>query len=525
MHGVTMDSLTLNLTRRRVFDIKFEKADVCYRRLRGMSYREAARTSTGFRAHMEGLVDGVGMERSNSTEVLSEASVAASSAAAPPDCSSAYDQEGISSYVLCCGAKVGQAVVRDHLGTLTEAVDTYADYHSTIDHFPVFNPSPITGLWPYPESSRALRNDGALITMFDSNEPPLAFNRHQPANTVQHEEHGEDEEYELGHASPVMRGRRPRRKAKPPKPSLLALHCKSTCHQYGVRTVTLRAPEGELRFRAAKFHTVWSKIKCSGLQHQPTPPTPTSLCPAFTPTSHPSPPPPPSSSHPTLSFLSSLYSTRPGPSPRMKIQPREGIWAGTYGTHGVEFLLLRYEWGEMTMFNAAAAMAEGEAGADYVPHDNHAYDEGDTTSTRATTAKPHIPTVDMVFYKVTGDVNVPRGEISFRAHLGDGSGSEFVSAPPETVFTTAINASNVSPGNASAAGGAAGGGGGAYKPYAMLSDPSFSDELRGARAYDGDGTVAMSGYRSPTRIRNEGGFFFCHVVVVYGLRSAGVRSG
>ncbi|KND04475.1 uncharacterized protein SPPG_00202 [Spizellomyces punctatus DAOM BR117] len=357
IQGVSVDSLQLSLSRTRVFEICFEPCGEGLHRV-SPSFdgpEQVSRRRRRTSAPLENTEDAIG---------------------------SAYDQEGISSYTICFGNRAQSTTLRKHMSVVDDGQETFRSYQLCQDHFPYFRPSPSTGLWPYPENSRVLRAEGTLITMFDSNEPPLAFNPLLQTNG------------ELEDASWEMPA------------NTLTIHCPLKCHEYGVRTVTLRAPEGELRFKTGRYQTIWSQIK-----------------------------------------LDANHKSAIAPS-NMVIKPLEGIWAGTYGSHGIEYVLLRYEW----VANALDASVQD---------------------------------IHLVFYKITGDVNVPRGEVSCRVNLGDGTGIPWIGdsriGDDLAEDGTELNddASKI------------------FLP--ALKDPEFQT----ARAYHGRGTVAMAGYRNPTYIVND----------------------
>ncbi|KAI8924256.1 hypothetical protein BC831DRAFT_466432 [Entophlyctis helioformis] len=104
------------------------------------------------------------------------------------------------------------------------------------------------------------------------------------------------------------------------------------------------------------------------------------------------------------------------------------LWVGSYGGHGCEVILLRY------------VQRHGR--------------------------------LELWAYKVTGDINVPRGEITFRAFLGNG-------VPSATV----------------------GSGDGAWRLRDAVHEFGAAGRAGGAVAYPGQGTIAMRGYQSPARIR------------------------
>ncbi|KAI8906202.1 hypothetical protein DFJ77DRAFT_199912 [Powellomyces hirtus] len=243
--GVSMDKLAVQLERKAVFEIRFEKAEhvdsslnslwsqrmpgagqspLCTRDMLFGEWDDNDDTDDGGDSGSSSFVAAAGVPVTVSTvaPVLTHVD-------APP--ASPYDQEGVVSYTTCCGAKINTPTLRSHVGTVIDAWDSFSVFQTSLEHFPLFRPSVDTGLWPYPESSRVLRTEGVLITMFDSNEPPLAFNRDE-AETLLNEKSA---------------WRRPpsdsvRQKAYP---ALLSLMCRTKCHDYGVRTVTLRAPEGK----------------------------------------------------------------------------------------------------------------------------------------------------------------------------------------------------------------------------------------------------------------------------------------
>ncbi|KAJ3155603.1 hypothetical protein HDU89_006569 [Geranomyces variabilis] len=424
--GVTMDTLSLQLERKPVFEVRFERRDLVYASMRDLwSQNMGACTRPRDEDEDEDMdMDSEPVRSDNLSAAASSSTMTTTVVRTEGPTVSAYDQEDVMSYSTCCGAKLNTPTLRTHVGSIQDAWSTFSNIEASLDHFPIFRPSPATGLWPYPESSRVLRTEGVLITMFDSNEPPLAFNRNE-AEALASEKLAAAAAIAANVADPISRAPSARQQVPP---GLLALSCRTKCHEYGVRTVTLRAPEGELRFRPGRFQTLWSKIR------QP-------------------------------------WLTRPSPPllpPRMLVAPLEGIWAGTYGGHGIEFLLLRYE------------QAPG------------------ITASAASSCKP-ADDLDMVFYKVTGDVNVPRGEVSCRAKLHDGTGNPYVRVPlgpPQQVTTPGVGIGHDEDDPSYLH----------YEYQRVLfgSEVFFGTEFHcGCAAFPGVGTVAMTGYRSPTRIPND----------------------
>ncbi|KAJ3005888.1 hypothetical protein HKX48_000415 [Thoreauomyces humboldtii] len=424
--GVSVDTLCARLLRQPVFEIRFETTAESQASFRGLQWRESYLNANVCPRHLdpgeteEGSDDGeMGMDIDEpQDEDDGEGFFSAGPSFAEgytPEVEGdslqikTYLPEGVGSMAMCCGAKLGGKPMPEHLGGLVDAWDTFSEYQNSVQHFPAFRPSPETGLWPYPESSRVLHTEGVLITMFDSNEPPLAFNR--------------DDSEALRQQRPLADKMHPQRSRKA---SLMALNCRAKCHHYGVRTVTLRAPEGELRFRTGRHQTIWSKIR-SDPRARPTVRLP----------------------------------------PGFGVRPLEGIWAGTYGSHGIEFLLLRYE-------------PSKAAPPPYVPFSVY--------------MEPEDPPLDMMFYKVTGDVNVPRGEVSCRASLHDGKGNAFVRtySVDEEEATEGTDDGEDPPGQVLS------------EHHGLdLAHGRFASEFRSARVFPGFGTIAMSGYRSPQEITND----------------------
>ncbi|KAJ3322117.1 hypothetical protein HDV06_003568 [Boothiomyces sp. JEL0866] len=125
--------------------------------------------------------------------------------------------------------------------------------------------------------------------------------------------------------------------------------------------------------------------------------------------------------------------------------PKTGVWMGAYGSHGNELMLISYSL------------------------DNEK---------------------KLVVTKITGDVNVPRGEISFTADLSNWK---------YTLGTTSHNINN-------------------------------SREFKDGIVFDGRGTVAMEGYQSATKIPCDGNLALIVVIVLsetqfsvywYGLEESG----
>lgn len=377
IQGVMVDHLEVQIEAKQVFEIRFAPTVEARRDMAGLKLgtmlRSEQSTAASAADNWNWMLDGMGLESAD--EQVHE---------------NRYDQEGIWSYVICHGSR-GSVTFREHVASVHRGEPDYEsargnpvcmplfrlvslDSLSTyLDHFPLFRPSQSTGLWPYPDNSRMLRSE-AYITMFDSNEPPIAFNPEEALELDQWHDRAEG----FGESRTVM-----------------TIDCERKCAQFGCRTVALRGsiqenPAGELRFKTSRFPTHWSKISCD--------------------------------------------SNQTSPPPRMTIAPKEGIWAGTYGSHGIEFLLLRYE----------------------------ACDAG----------------TDLAIYKITGDVNVPRGEISCRSNLGDGEGFSYIRQGVDDEETVT-------------------------EDFA-LSSPQFPPEFHNARSYPGEGTVALAGYRSPQKIKNDG---------------------
>ncbi|KAI9007404.1 hypothetical protein BC832DRAFT_539538 [Gaertneriomyces semiglobifer] len=160
---------------------------------------------------------------------------------------------------------------------------------------------------------------------------------------------------------------------------VLVLACDLSCYEYSTRTIALRQPPDPFQFTSKKLNTLWSKVR--------------------------------------------LESDVSGG--QLRIRPKEGLWVGTYGGHGVEFLLARYD--------AMGALLQ--------------------------------------FYKLTGDVNVPRGEVSLQVLL--------LEELEESIA-----------------------------PW-VVSSPGM------ATMYAGFGTVATVGYRHPTKIDSQVIFISEREVAVY----------
>ncbi|KAJ3090392.1 hypothetical protein HK102_003901 [Quaeritorhiza haematococci] len=154
------------------------------------------------------------------------------------------------------------------------------------------------------------------------------------------------------------------------------------------------------------------------------------------------------------------------PPPAMPVKPLEGIWVGTYGAHGIEFLLLKY------MFRRDLE------GFDDRP-------DPDAESSECSSADDDGSQVVLAAHKITGDVNVPMGETSWVGFLGDGSGSDMIGKDPDD-HDDGVFAGAAQPGRAS------------------LRD---IEELRDCRAFKGKATVAMVGYRFASKIS-------CDVIVI-----------
>ena len=126
----------------------------------------------------------------------------------------------------------------------------------------------------------------------------------------------------------------------------------------------------------------------------------------------------------------------------MPVKPVEGVWAGTYGGHGVEFLLLRYT-------NRSSAVPSSSSSS---------------TSSQST--------LYLEMHKITGDHNVPRGEISLKAEIGNGVGNGKIRS--------------------------------GRRANGRGIDLNETDEFQGLRAYWGEGKVAGVGFRHPARITCDG---------------------
>lgn len=147
--------------------------------------------------------------------------------------------------------------------------------------------------------------------------------------------------------------------------------------------------------------------------------------------------------------------------------PDEGIWVGTYSAHGLEALLIRY-------FRIQPTPETHYSLPGSFPEDDP------LNQPKTVEVTPYL---EMRAYKITGDVNVPRGQISFRTV------TPVPGLPP--VISSLSSSSNEKL---------------AYEPRATLplrdSDtplpllPEFQSYPH-AHVLQGEGTVAMAGYRRP----------------------------
>ncbi|KAH6591187.1 hypothetical protein BASA61_005041 [Batrachochytrium salamandrivorans] len=137
--------------------------------------------------------------------------------------------------------------------------------------------------------------------------------------------------------------------------------------------------------------------------------------------------------------------------PKMPIRPDASkLWVGIYG-NGYEVLMLQY------------TMSPSPYGVSPLA------------------ARPTPVTAELCVYKVTGDINVPRGEMSFKVILGDGT-------PTMTL------------------------GSGVHRQK-LLDLPEYSGTQ--CVSYIGQATIAMRGYRAPTCIHCDVVFFSDSEMQVY----------
>lgn len=148
--------------------------------------------------------------------------------------------------------------------------------------------------------------------------------------------------------------------------------------------------------------------------------------------------------------------------------PLEGIWAGAYGSHGIEFVLLRYETvHQETVLNA---------------------------------------------FKITGDMNVPKGIVTWSAfmcqggdrHLGrassswdvidadyfrEATGQDWAASDDSSISTD----DSVTP---------------EENEILPNIDLAKSTELQATAVYPGYGTIGLTGFRHPSRTPLDGLFLF-----------------
>lgn len=106
-----------------------------------------------------------------------------------------------------------------------------------------------------------------------------------------------------------------------------------------------------------------------------------------------------------ISTYSTLRTDLYTPTPE---KPYQGIWVGDYSGHGSEFLLVMQKEGPRQQ------PGEGEQSSDQEPNSStNGGSDGSTTQGSAEGNPPYGMTLEAV--KLTGDPNVPRGEISFMA--------------------------------------------------------------------------------------------------------------